>query len=72
MKDRISKMAIEDIMEFIDDKMFDFDNDVQDIAAFDKNEHLDEVTWTLHNGRVITVAIKSMMKILINAYKHDM
>ena len=57
--DRISKMSKDDIIDFIDDIMFDFDNSVQDIADFDKDSNSGCITWTLHNGRVIQVLVKT-------------
>lgn len=60
-KDRISQMNKEEIACLIEDKIFEYDNSVQDIDKFE-NKRLHDISsdleWTLCDGRTISIKIE--------------
>ena len=60
-KDRISQMNKEEIACLIEDKIFEYDNSVQDIDKFE-NQRLHDISsdleWTLYDGRTISIKIE--------------
>lgn len=57
---KIANMSKQDIIELIEDLVFDYDNSVQDIRAFERKDLHNvksDLLWTLHNGKRININI---------------